>query len=368
MSDLAPLSPLSNQRQTWTGTKNNRDALAMPFEDAAEHIIEAAREDGERRDVIVDRLDSWAFGTNNGDNMAMQPVPVPGRESSPHPMRKLAFQQLCGRLSIPADYIETLPKQLQIGCVNWSFKTADESKYKLRLAGEQVRAVLSPKFAAYDDPMLMEIAGEALKAAGVAGDAVVRGFGTGLHTVMRITIPNEAVELRSGDVIEWGLDIGNSEVGLRSVQITPLTYRLICTNGMRSWQSDGAMKLRHVGDEEQLRERVRDAVPVALAEASGHMSLWKKSVDRMIEGVLDHLEGLEGFGLQKGEVHRVGRALANDRGLPEDQAVAALSDHLDKASVYEITNAITSAARERPIDRRLAMEESAHRYLTRYAA
>ena len=29
-----------------------------------------------------------------------------------------------------------------------------------------------------------------------------------------------------------------SEVGLRSVQVTPITHRLICTNGMRAWRSE----------------------------------------------------------------------------------------------------------------------------------
>jgi hypothetical protein len=79
-------------------------------------------------------------------------------------------------------------------------------------------------------------------------DAQVRSTVHGPHTVLRITLPTEGVAVRRDDVIEYGLDIGNSEIGLRSMQVTPVTYRLICTNGMRAWRSEAATRLRHAGN------------------------------------------------------------------------------------------------------------------------
>jgi hypothetical protein len=198
---------------------------------------------------------------------------------------------------------------------------------------------------------------------------MVRATAVGPHTVLRITVPNEGVAVRPGDVIEYGLDIGNSELGLRSVQVTPVTYRLICTNGMRAWKSEAALRMRHVGDPDRLHEQLKDAVPVAFAEAKGDIEKWKKSVDVLIDSALDEIESLRGFGLSTGEVQAVGRQLVSDRG-----ALPARTNGIEEflrgpTTVFEVANAITSMAREREaVASRLSLEEVGHRYLTRRAA
>ena len=67
----------------------------------------------------------------------------------------------------------------------------------------------------------------------------------------------------------------------------------------------------------------------------------------------------------------MGRSLVAERGLlPANSSVETITDALKApATVFEIVNGITGAARDRSdVAARLAMEEVGHRYLTRRAA
>ena len=48
-----------------------------------------------------------------------------------------------------------------------------------------------------------------------------------------------------GDIVQAGVMISNSEVGLGAVSIQPLVYRLVCTNGMIV--NDMGERRHHVG-------------------------------------------------------------------------------------------------------------------------
>lgn len=254
--------------------------------------------------------------------------------------------------------------------MNWGL-AQKKSPALLRLADGEVRAVLSDRYAAADDELLLDMVADCLDRTGFRSDALVRATAIGPHTIMRITLPNEGTPVRVGDVIEHGIDIGNSELGLRSVQVTPCTFRLVCENGMRAWRSEAALRMRHIGDPARLRDQLRDAIPVAFAEARGDIEKWSRAVDRLIDSALDDIEMLRGFGLSTGEVQAVGRTLANELNLlPESTGATKLSEVLDtEATVFDIANAITSTAGQKEsIAARLQMEEVGHRYLTRRAA
>ena len=52
-------------------------------------------------------------------------------------------------------------------------------------------------------------------------------------------------EVSPGDIVQAGVIISNSEVGLGSVSIQPLIYRLVCSNGMVV--NEAAARRNHVG-------------------------------------------------------------------------------------------------------------------------
>jgi Domain of unknown function (DUF932) len=194
-------------------------------------------------------------------------VPLPGRApAAPLALRESAFSQLCGNAGAPAPYVRTLPSKLQMACLNWGL-TQEPQNALLRLAGNEIRAVVSERYAAIDDAFLLEVVDDVFKSAGYRDDALVYAAATGPHTLLRITVPAFGVAVKRDDIIEWGLDIANSELGLHYVQVTPITHRLVCANGMRAWKSEANLRMRHVGDADRLRDQLRGAVPVAFAEA-----------------------------------------------------------------------------------------------------
>lgn len=295
---MLPLRARPDQREQWIA-----HARPIPFEEAAQLVLDAHAADGERDDVVAHDLHTWAFG--GSDAMAIAPVPLPGRSpKQPVRLRELAFTQLCQRVGAPPAFIRNLPAKLQVANMNWGI-TREKQPALLRLGGGEVRAIVSDRYAALDDELVLDVVANVLGKTGLIDDALVRATAVGNSTILRVTIPSEGVAVKRDDIIEYGLDIGNSEVGLRSVQVTPITYRLICTNGMRAWRSEAALRMRHIGDPKRLHDQLRDAVPVALAEARGDIDRWRRATEVLIDSALEEIEGLRTLGLSQGEVQSV---------------------------------------------------------------
>jgi hypothetical protein len=62
-------------------------------------------------------------------------------------------------------------------------------------------------------------------------------------------------EIKKGDAVQAGLIISNSEIGAGSVQVSPLIFRLVCSNGMIA--ADHSLRKYHVG---RLAETLEGAV------------------------------------------------------------------------------------------------------------
>lgn len=358
---ILSLRPRPDQTQHW-----HSHVRPIPFRDAARVVLDEHQRDGERSDLTATDLRTWAFGSADQDRMHLTRVPLAGRDlSAPLALRELAFGQLCQRIGTPAAYVRSLPAKLQMACMNWGL--AQEPQNALfRLAGNEVRAIMSERYAAIDDAFLLDLVDDVITKSGYRDEAVVRATATGPHTVLRITVPSAAVAVQRGDVIEYGLDIANSELGLRSVQVTPITHRLICTNGMRAWRSEASLRMRHIGDPARLRDQLRDAVPVALAEARGDIERWRRATEILIDNALEEIEDLRTYGLSGPEVHAIGRSLASATGLlSADSSAESLSSALrTSTSAFELANAITATARERTdVAARLQLESLGHRYL-----
>jgi len=367
---MNPLVPRPDQSQLW----RSYEKTPIPFDQAYEQVMEHHRADGERRDIPINGLRSWAFGSLDGTTMAIRPLPLPGRKHDVVvPIRSLAWRHLCGRIDAPVDYLSRMPAKVQMACVNWDLSKVDKDAL-LRIAGNEARAMLSDRYAPIDDVFYLDLVNETLKTAGYRDDALVRVVASGPQTIVRVTIPNDAIEVKKGDAIEHGIDIGNSELGMRSVQVTPITYRLVCTNGARAWKSEATHRMRHVGDPARLREQLADAVPVAFAEAKGTLDKWHKATERLIDNALEEIEGLHSFGLNKPEREAIGRQLVADTGLPGRNLTEQLMG--TRVSVFDMANAITAYARNRGagednsvrVESRLHLEEVGAEYLHRKVA
>lgn len=78
---------------------------------------------------------------------------------------------------------------------------------------------------------------------------------TDTRMYLKALTPKMQVEVRPGDVVQYGLVISNSDVGAGSVRVEPLIYRLVCANGLIS---NTAVRKSHVGKNLGLGDEVME--------------------------------------------------------------------------------------------------------------
>lgn len=79
---------------------------------------------------------------------------------------------------------------------------------------------------------------------GVDGTEIVSCDLTDTRMYIKARFPHVAGEVKVGDVVESGVVISNSEVGMGAVVVQPFVYRLVCTNGM---VVNTATRRNHIG-------------------------------------------------------------------------------------------------------------------------
>lgn len=134
--------------------------------------------------------------------------------NTPFQLNENAHRQLGLQLKIPAPYYERMRAEnpgLLMANVNGWFQQSPDTRRMVRTLDGTARAILSDRYRR-----------------------------------MYIKVVNERIqtEVVPGDIVQAGILISNSEVGMGSVSVKPLIYRLVCTNGM---VADVGVGKRHVG-------------------------------------------------------------------------------------------------------------------------
>ena len=208
-------------------------------------------------------------------------------------LNELAHKQLAERLQIPQKYYNKMRFEysslLDDNINSWLEKTPE--RRMVRTLDGNVRAFLSDRYRRLDNleladavfPIIQE-----LKTAEIVSSEVT-------ETNMYIKIINKKLkaEVAVGDVVQAGLVISNSEVGLGSLKVEPLIFRLVCKNGLIV--KDYAQKRYHVGkqidnddsayeifsdetlaqDDRAFFMKVQDTVRVAIDEVKFNLSVEK---------------------------------------------------------------------------------------------
>lgn len=148
----------------------------------------------------------------------------------------LFHRQVASALGIPAKYYDLMQAQKpELLAENVNSWFADKpSSYMVRSmdygAGQVARALLSERYRRIDN---MEIATAVLPLfAGNNQYEVMSCEVTENRLYLKVVNHRLEMEVGKGDIVQAGVMISNSEVGLGAVSIQPLVYRLVCTNGM----------------------------------------------------------------------------------------------------------------------------------------
>jgi hypothetical protein len=316
--------------------------VELDFDTAAERIIQAHKTDGFSHDLPIADLKTWAVAPLEGQ-FALVPLT---RHHPPKPLRNSGFSNLMTRIGAPADFIRRLPAPLQLANVNYLLGVHDEStSATLRLRGEEVAAVVSDRYAPLDVEELVSCVRDALVRFDLLQGVRVRGVASGMVDNMRLILPSESVAVKVGDVSNVGIDISTSSFGRSAIHLSPMIWRLVCLNGMRSSERRGQLSFRHVGDKDRLRAGIAEAIPSALAHARGLMDQWKRAVTFMVEDVAKQIEQMREL------TNPEKRAFEEE--LKREAQTAALPEHID---LYAMVNALTSTAKSAVPARRLELE------------
>ncbi len=333
----APLRPAADMSPVWQD-------VDLDFDSAAERFVRRHQSDGEPRELPIMDLRTWGVAPA-GDVFSLKPLA--GHERA-FQLRATAFSALCTRLNAPADFIRRLPQPLQLATLNYLLAQGVRAGTAvLRLRGNEVTAMVSERYAPLDADELVGTLRSALGRHGLLDAVRVRAVATGLTDVIRLVLPSEAVAVKVGDVSLVGLDVSSSSFGRSAVHLRGSVFRLVCTNGMRAPSAMGDLSLRHLGETQRLRDGVAEGVATALTHARGLMDRWKESVSTYVTDLADYISGLRDLSQVEQQAVHVELGAATPAELPE------------RASLYEVVNAITHSAQSAEPGRRIELEAAA---------
>ncbi|MFA6076022.1 MAG: DUF932 domain-containing protein [Negativicutes bacterium] len=154
-------------------------------------------------------------------------------------------RQMASRLDIPWKYYETMlshsPELLDRNVNHWLH--AHPERRMIRTMDRSARAFLSDRYRRLDN---YDLAESVLPVLAQMRNAEVISCDLSPEKMYIKVIHKElSLEVAAGDVVQAGIVISNSEVGLGSLRVEPLVYRLVCTNGLIA--RDFSQKRYHVG-------------------------------------------------------------------------------------------------------------------------
>lgn len=275
----------------------------------------------------------------------------------------IAHRQIGASLGIPARYYDKMrrenPELLAYNVNDWFNKTPNVRM--VRTLDGTARAFLSDRYRRIDN---FEIAETVLPIIGDIPEARIESCEiTDERMYIKVVNPRLTTEVTPGDVVQSGILITNSEVGMGSMAIQPLVYRLVCTNGMVI--NDAATRRYHIGrgneaaedyslysndtlaaDDKALMLKVRDTVKAVVDQTR-------------FEKVVGMMRQAKEAKITTNDIPQMVELTATDYGLSKSEGSGVL-DHLireGELSLYGLANAVTRAAQDvESYDRSTAME------------
>lgn len=222
----------------------------------SELATELDRQHTAKRDFIADTRELELVPSLNLQEQG-KPLHIPeslrlskGGEHLDFDLSKHTHRQIGSYLFIPAKYYDRMNSEapaLLAHNVNHWFNTQPTERMIRTLDGK-ARAFLSNRYRRLDNfdllhtvmPVLTE-----LKDAAGYGLEIMSCEVTETKLYLKCVFPKIEAEVKQGDPVQSGIVISNSEIGQGALTVTPLIYRLVCTNGMIA--PDYGQRKYHVG-------------------------------------------------------------------------------------------------------------------------
>lgn len=326
-----------------------------------ELAIELDRQRSAKRDYMLDTRSIIMDSTENGQQITLQ---NPKQHMSiVLNVNDIAHRQIGTALGIPAKYYDKMraenPELLAANVNSWFSHTP--STRMVRTLDGTARAFLSDRYRRIDN---YEIAEAVLPIIADIPEARVESCEiTDERMYIKVVNPRLETEVAPGDLVQSGILITNSEVGMGSMAIQPLVYRLVCTNGMVV--NDAATRRYHIGrgneagedyslyssdtlaaDDRALMLKVRDTVKAVVDQTR-------------FEKVVQMMRAAREAKITTNDIPQMVELASSDYGFTKKESSGIL-DHLirdGEFSLYGLANAVTRTAQDaESYDRSTAME------------
>jgi len=307
---------------------------------------ELSRQNEAKQDYLLEasQLETEAFGRNvflhlndRDGNDSIEPLEIGA----------IAHRQFGTYLGIPSKYYDKMlteaPNLLTTNLNHWFAEKTDIRM--VRTLDGVARAFLSNRYRCIDN---FEVASAVLPIIGEMPDARFESCQiTESRMYIKVVNPRLQAEVSPGDVVQAGIVITNSEVGMSSFSVQPLIYRLVCSNGMV--RPDSGLRRIHTGrintaDENYLLYRpatlaaddrafllkVQDTVRAAVDEVAFHQ-------------VLDVMREAKNARINTADVPGVVKLTAREFALTEEEGNGVLQYLIEgnDLSCYGLANAVT---------------------------
>ena len=312
---------------------------------------ELDRQQALKRDYIIPS-DRMAFSRTDTPHLECFDTGVDacfGTPTHSFSVTDLFHRQLGAALGIPAKYYDKMraeaPALLADNTNHWL--AARDSRHTIRTLNGDARAFLSDRYRRIDHldilravlPVLHELDGSGVESCEVTDERMY----------LKVVNRRLEAEVVPGDIVQAGIMISNSEVGLGSVTVMPLVYRLVCRNGM-TVNALGARKYHIGATNEETWELLSDNT-----RAADNTALLMKVAD-IVRTCVDEAKFAVVVGKLReaagakitGEVSRVVELTASNFGLVQSEGDAILQ-HLilgGDLSLLGLGNAVTRMSQD----------------------
>jgi len=334
---------------------------------------ELERQRTTKQDFLVQTGAMSLIPNGNGDaDLSVEVVKGNRSQLATYGMNEIAHRQMGQYLKIPAAYYDRMrteyPELLASNVNGWLARNPDNFRMVRTLDGK-ARAILSDRYRRIDN---FEVASAVLPIISRMNGATVESCElTDSRMYLKVVTPRITAEVKPGDVVQAGVIITNSEVGMGSVSVSPLIFRLVCTNGMVA--QDGRVRKYHIGranesgddftiyrdetieaDDRAFLMKLEDSVRAAVDQAR-----FGKIVDRLREATAAKMDAKV--------VPKVVELASKEYGFTENEGQGILG-HLiagGDLSLYGLANAVTRQAQDvASYDRSTELEATGYKIIS----
>lgn len=286
-------------------------------------------------------------------------------------INEIAHNQIGQSLGIPSRYYDKMRHEnpaLLAENVNAWFNTDPKNRMVRTLDGV-ARAFLSDSYRRIDNEQIVETVMPII--AQIDGAEIASCEVTDERLYIKVVNPRLEREVSVGDVVQSGVMITNSEVGLGSMTIQPLIYRLVCSNGMVV--PDARLRKYHAGRRVEANEDFTIyADDTLLADDKALMLKVRDTVASVVDEVrfgklVDMMKGAKEAKITSTNIPQMVELAGPDFGYTKKEGEGIL-DYLIRGgdlSLYGFGNAVTRYAQDvDSYDRSTALETIGYQVMT----